>query len=310
MNEEADTKIVQLTPRQRSMIEEYFEIEREDARSAGKLGYMARVMAQATLPHSDPKLPPGTVYTRNTGQLSLHVAPTTSRYGVPYGTIPRVTLAWICTESVRTKSRELNLGRSQAEFIRKLEMHSNGRDIKRLREQCLRLFRSTITVEYVNEQDQSEVDQLLIARNHKMFWHKQPDIQSLWPTTLLLTEDFYDEATNRAVPIDLRVYHALSKSPLAMDIYTWLTYRMFVLRVSGRKDARVPWLGLKAQLGSGIADTAVGLRLFKSRFMLRLREVLLFYPEANGHLTDQGSHLRLTPCALHLPPPGATKRLL
>jgi hypothetical protein len=98
----------------------------------------------------------------------------------------------------------------------------------------------------------------------------------------------------------MRVFHALSKAPLAMDIYTWLTYRMFVLRVSGRSEALIPWLGLKAQFGAGYAHDTQGLRDFKKNFLMQLRKVLLFYPEADGHVRPISEHLQLTPCALHL----------
>ena len=35
--------------------------------------------------------------------------------GLPYGTLPRLLLAWVSTEAVRTQSRELILGDSLAE---------------------------------------------------------------------------------------------------------------------------------------------------------------------------------------------------
>ena len=31
---------------------------------------------------------------------------------LPYGNLPRLLIAWLCTEAVRTQSRELVLGRS------------------------------------------------------------------------------------------------------------------------------------------------------------------------------------------------------
>ena len=45
---------------------------------------------------------------------------------LPYGNIPRLLLAWVCTEAVRTQSRELVLGRSVAEFMRKLGIYHNS----------------------------------------------------------------------------------------------------------------------------------------------------------------------------------------
>ena len=41
---------------------------------------------------------------------------------LPFGNIPRLLLAWVCTEAVRTQRRELVLGSSLSKFMRKLGM--------------------------------------------------------------------------------------------------------------------------------------------------------------------------------------------
>ncbi|WP_157354598.1 replication protein RepA [Thauera sp. 28] len=291
----------EIMPRHRQLIEDALEIEQEEARAAGALGYMARTLAQATLPHTDPKLPAGTLYSRDTGRLTMSVAPTSRRHGIPYGSIPRVILAWICTEAVKTGERTLSLGHSQSEFLERLAIHNNGRDIARFREQALRLFKSVISVEYSDERDGDLSARLLISEASHVFWHpKASEQRGLWESSLELSEGFYREIMAAPVPIDMRVFHALTKSPLAMDIYTWLTYRMFILRRSGRSSAFVPWLGLKAQFGAGYPATDQGLRDFKKRFRLRLKEVLLFYPAAQGHIQETPVGLALTPCELHI----------
>ena len=45
---------------------------------------------------------------------------------LPFGNIPRLLIAWICTEAVQTQSRELVLGRSLSEFMRKLGINSDS----------------------------------------------------------------------------------------------------------------------------------------------------------------------------------------
>ena len=59
---------------------------------------------------------------------------------LPYGNLPRLLLAWVSTEAVRTQSRELVLGRSLSEFMGKLGMDSVGGARTRLRNQIRRLF--------------------------------------------------------------------------------------------------------------------------------------------------------------------------
>jgi|ThiBio_inoc_biof_1041523.scaffolds.fasta_scaffold00229_36 hypothetical protein len=294
----------ELTTRQKQLIEDALEVEKEDARKANATGYMARTLAQATLPHTDPKIPLGQLYSRDTGKLTLTVAPTSKRHGIPYGTVPRLILAWICTEAVHTQDRSLSLGHSQAEFLQKIGMHSNGRDIGRFKDQALRLFKSVISVEYADDQEGDESARLLISSQSHVFWHpKRTEQRALWDSTLELSQDFHDEILKAPVPIDMRVFHALTKSPLAMDVYTWLTYRMFVLRRSGRPFVLVPWIGLKMQFGAGYPDTQQGLYNFKDNFKKRLREVLNFYPEARDCIEDdkKAGCLKLWPAQLHIP---------
>ncbi len=74
-----------LTPRVRYLIDEAVELEIEQARNAGATGYIAHFLAQATLPHTDPKT---NHFKRGTGKLSLSIVANPD-YGVPYGTVWR-----------------------------------------------------------------------------------------------------------------------------------------------------------------------------------------------------------------------------
>ena len=69
---------------------------------------------------------------------------------LPYGSLPRLLLAWVCTEAVRTQSRELVLGRSLSEFMRTLDIYSTSGgsrgDRTRLRNQMRRLFNASCSV--------------------------------------------------------------------------------------------------------------------------------------------------------------------
>lgn len=118
----------------------YLAMESEDARSAGTLGYMARSVVQATLPHTDPK---DSYFERTNGIITMSVMGR-PQVGIPYGSMPRIILAWICTEAVKTKEPVLNLGRSQNEFLEKLQLPKNGRAISSLKSQAHRLFSSLI----------------------------------------------------------------------------------------------------------------------------------------------------------------------
>ena len=54
-----------------------------------------------------------------------------SHIRLPYGNLPRLLMAWVSTEAVRTRSRELVLGRSLSEFMRKVGIFDEGGALRR-----------------------------------------------------------------------------------------------------------------------------------------------------------------------------------
>ena len=82
-----------------------------------------------------------------------------------------------------------------------------------------------------------------------------------WRPKIVLGQEFFGEITRSAVPVDLRAIHKLRRSPLAIDLYVWLTYRMSYLR----RPALIPWKSLEAQVGSDYSR----LRDFRDRLLSR-----------------------------------------
>ncbi len=276
------------------LITDALAIEAQDAKEAGALGYMARALVQATLPHSKPA---GNEFERRNGAFTLvMLAP--SKIGLPYGVIPRLMMAWMTTEAVRTKQRELVLGDSMSEFMGQLDMMPTGGrwgSITRLRDQSRRLFTTSISCFYDGENAAGESG-FRIADRHLVWWDPQsPNQQSLFNSTVTLSERFYEEVRTSPVPIDMRAMKALKKSPLALDVYFWLTYRLSYLR-----QARViPWAALQMQFGSSYQSDGQGLRDFKRAFLRELKKVVILYPKAKVSGDDGGLHLQ--PSATHIP---------
>lgn len=103
-------------------------------------------------------------------------------------------------------------------------------------------------------------------------------------------QGFFDEITSSAVPVDLRAIGYLKRSPLAVDLYVWLTYRMSYLK----KPTLVPWEGLQAQFGADYGRP----RDFRRRASTHLMKVLRVYPAVRVSHTDAG--LRLYPSPPHV----------
>jgi hypothetical protein len=108
---------------------------------------MARILVQATFPHCRPhKGPNPHEFERVNGRFTLYMNAPPS-VGLPYGSYPRLALAWLSTEAVRTRSREIELGPTFSSFMYKLGLTPvTGKrgTTSRLRQQLHRLFSTTI----------------------------------------------------------------------------------------------------------------------------------------------------------------------
>ena len=269
-------------------------IEAEEARQAGAVGFIARALTQATMPH---KAPSDNEFTRQNGHFTLTIW-SPRQVGLPYGSIPRLLLSWMTTEAVRTRSPVLELGPTLSAFMAELGLARRGGergDITRFRNQTMRLFCSTVSCRY-EDKTHDAGGNLNIVEKYSLWWNpKTPDQIPLWKSTVTLGNSFFNEITDRPVPIDMRALKALKRSPMALDIYCWLTYRLSYLR----KPTEIPWDALKIQFGADYTRT----RGFKEAFLEHLRAVLVLYPQANVEDGERGLLLKPSkPHVAQLPP--------
>ena len=272
-----------------ALINQALAIEDEQAQEVGALGFMARAMVQATLPHRKIE---GNEFTRVNGSYSMTImAP--SVIGLPYGTVPRLLLAWLTTEAVKTQHRELELGDSLSGFMRELGIVPTGGrwgSITRLKDQTRRLFSSSITAIYEKGAGFAVINQTVTDRATLWWDAKAPEQAGLWRSTVTLSENFFNEVIDRPVPIDMRAIKALKKSPMALDIYTWLTYRASYLK----RPTVIPWASLALQFGSDYSR----LRDFKHAFIDELKKVVLVYVRVQIEVTELG--LVVKPSLTHI----------
>ena len=209
-------------------------------------GFMARLLALCSLPRTNPGR--RLQYKRVNGPYTL-IMTAVGQTGLPFGNLPRLLLAWVSTEVVRTQSRALFLGASLSEFMRKLGMDpiGGGRrgDRTRLRNQMRRLFNAHIQLAYEDEQVSASVNSPIASRTE--FWGnpKRPGERVGWDSKIELGEKFFQEIIGHPIPLDMNILKALKRSSLGLDFYLWLTYRTFTLK----RPMRLPWAGLYRQFG-------------------------------------------------------------
>jgi len=252
----------------------------------GVVAFMARSLVQVTLPHSDP----GNVnaWGRTNGNLSLTVQPTftidhetgeTISSGIPYGTIPRLLLFWITTEAIRTNSRRIELGESLSAFMQELGLTPTGGrwgSITRLKEQINRLVKAKISFQSTNEQQNSWLN-MDIAPEGELWWdYKSPENPTLFNSWIELGERFFEAIILAPVPVDMRALQVLKRSPLALDLYTWITLKTYVV-TERNKQQRVSWKALMLQMGSNYTDSLN----FKKKSQMAFQKIQTVYPGMN-----------------------------
>lgn len=263
----------------------YGDAEVEDARQAGQVGYLGRVLVQTTLPHSRPQ---EATWERSNGRFTLTLM-ANPRVGLPYGVIPRLVLVWLSTEAQRLGSREIVLGHSLSEFLEQLQLGRTGGkkgDIPRLQNQLDRLFSTAIFARWDNDDvGHHRGAGMVVADDHELFWDpKRPEQGALWQSSVVLSERFFREVTEHGIPLDLAVVRAVRRSPLALDAYAWLTYRLPFLK----RAETVPWASLAAQFGGEYKLV----RQFRAKFEVALRAVVQHYPDAHVEPTSAGLVLK------------------
>jgi hypothetical protein len=280
-----------LTPVRARIIAASSEIREQP--DAVEKAYMARQLVQCTLPHSDPGNVP--LWSRRNGNAILTIQQGSKRgelLGYPSGTLPRLLLFWLVTEAVRGKKRRIHLGNHLAAFMRDLGLDpSRGgprSDVARLKDQAERLFRARISFERATLDETAEVieeqwvDMPIGAETQIFFWEEAPGNpvnpfqMSLLENWVELGEKFFEAITAYPVPADMRALRALKNSALALDLYVWATYRVYLANRKGCAPF-IPWGSFMRQMGCNYASV----KDFKRHALAAFKNVREVYPTLN-----------------------------
>ena len=274
----------------------------EASEADADVGFMARLLALCSLPRTNPG--DRKEYVRRNGPYTLGMSAGINNK-LPYGNIPRLLLAWVCTEAVRTQSRELVLGDSVAEFMRKLGIYStSGEKYTRLRNQMQRLFHCQVELIYMDEHGERFVASRVADRGEFWWNPKRLTERSLWESKIELGEKFFQEIIALPVPLDMNILKAIKRSSLGLDFYLWLTYRTFALK----KPLRLSWRQVYRQFGAdpSRASDKRTVDNFRTKCLRELKKIKAAWPALN-YATAKGV-LLLSPSAPSILP--AQRRLL
>jgi hypothetical protein len=225
------------------------------------------------LPHSAQKTRD---WIRQNGDFSLIVSSGVDRdgrvLGVPYGSFPRLVLAYIITRVIQTGERRIALASHFSGFLNEVGYTGNhkGTGVKgqRIRDHVLRLLLASIRVEGyrgTDEKGRLAGVHINVATTYDLWWDfKNHEQDSLWGSYIEISEEFRQAILSAPVPLRTDILKAHKKSPLALDVYMWVSYRLFTMRAAGQESVSLGYGRLQEQFGTGIGEE--NYRLFRSRF--------------------------------------------
>ena len=242
------------------------------------MGFMARLMALCSLPRTNPG--DRLQYKRTNGPYKLGMTAGLDNK-LPYGNFPRLLLAWVSTEAVRTQSRVLVLGDSLSDFMRALGVYSAGggnAGIK-LRNQMRRLFNAHVQLIYEDEHGEASVSSS-VTDSTELWWNvRKPGERSLWESKIELSEKFFQEIIRHPVPLDMNILKSLKRSTLGLDLYLWTAYRTFALRA----PLRLSWRQVYRQFGAHPDKSSDNntVQAFRYKVLRELKKIKLAWPGLN-----------------------------
>ena len=240
------------------------------------LGFMARMLVLCSLPRTNPgnRLQ----YKRVNGPYSL-IMTAVGQTNLPFGNLPRLLLAWLCTEAVRTQNRELVLWKSLSDFMRTLGMEPVGGVRTRLRNQMRRLFSAHVSLVYEDKRDMV-IAGSQVADRAELWWNeRKPDERVLWDSKIYLGEAFFNEIIRHPVPLDMNTLTALKRCSLGLDLYLWTAYRTFALK----HPQRFSWQQVYRQFGAEPAKASGKniVQMFRRKVLRELIKIKIAWPGLN-----------------------------
>lgn len=191
---------------------------------------------------------------------------------IPYGVMPRLSLAWVSTYAVRHNVREIPIGDSASQFLELLGMGDDGRRYVTLRKQMHALAACRLQLGFkgrtFNGQPVEQFDAWVANKDRHQ--------RALWPGVMVLSEGYFNSLMDSAVPLDNRALKVLKGSALALDVYAWLAHRLH--RIEGR-GVVLHWAGLREQFAQEYQGKEPD-KNFKKEFLPALKKVLAVYPQA------------------------------
>jgi hypothetical protein len=263
-----------------------------------EITYQHTVLCQTCLPYRDPG---DTVrkWEREQGRVALRVNagevhnPDTHEWvelGLPFGPKPRLVLMHLNAEAIKAQSPVIEVEGSITAFAKRvLGYGPSGPNIKTVKDQLARLSASLIRLAVDVSAERTFQVNTQIVTAFDLWFPKDERQRVLWPSTVRLSDEYFQSLARHAVPLDERAIAALSHSAMALDIYAWLAQRLY--RIEYGRPQFVPWTALKEQFGWNHKR----MNNFRAVFLKALEQVHSQYRAGRFEIDGKGMTLYNSP---------------
>ena len=217
--------------------------------------------------------------------------------GIPYGSLPRLILIHIMTEAVKSRSRHILLGRTFTEWMRRLGFktisYGPRGSATLIRDQLDRLLACEWMIRWDSDEAEGErefgIKEIKLTNEYAGSDSRSGGFQR----EIYMTEGFFEHLRAHAVPLNEVAIRQLRNSATALDLYTWLAYRL--PRINPKRPATLSWEQLAVHFGNE------GRNIRKFRQTVRdawERQVSAVYPEARADFATTVIRLQSSPAPL------------
>jgi hypothetical protein len=217
--------------------------------------------------------------------------------GIPFGSLPRLILIHIMTEAVRANSRHVHLGRNFSDWMRRMGFktisYGPRGSATLIRDQMDRLLSCEWMIRWDSTAQSGEHEFGIREIKLTNEYRGSEGPKSGFQREILMTEGFFHHLKEHAVPLNEVAIRQLRDSATALDLYTWLAYRL--PRISAKRPASLSWDQLAVHFGND------GKNIRKFRQTIRdawEKQVSAVYPEARADFDTTVIRLHGSPAPL------------
>ena len=268
--------------KQRPLVDIAAEVMADESQ---RIGISYTGFCLTSLPHK--RLPDNQTWEKKGHRVTLWVEPGRMKaggkavtYGVPYGARARMILIYLQTQAVRTKCREVELGRSMRDWMERMGLSVGGETARGLREQAARISACTLKFFWDDDRHEGWTRGAIVTSGLRFKIPEDGDQGSFWEDRVVLDETFYAALRDHPVPLLEASIRQLRDRSMSLDIYVWLAWRCHQLG----KPTPISWPAIHAQFGAGFK----AIKHFKPSFVEALSAATAAYPDARVEVSDSG----------------------